>query len=528
MAAAGTLRGRRYGARTGSRGLSLTAALVNTLRLDLRSLAALRIGLAAVVIVQVLYDSVYLRAFWTDDGLIPRAGLLQIWRNSWIWSLHFASGGWQVVALLVTLQVAAAVCLLIGFRTRTATVLLWVLVASLQTRNPIVLDASDGLLRLMLFWGIFLPWGARFSLDAARRGGPQGAGGSVLTGGSIAYMLQFCFMYWFTAVLKSGREWHGEATAVYYALSLDMWATPFARLLLGHPDLLALLTRATLVAEFVAPLLFFVPVRNGLFRMVGILVLLGLQAGFRLGLELALFPLISSAALLGFLPPGFWERVMPLVRGRGRLRLPSALSGPLRRAVAAPSAAASPPGEGRPSGAVRAWLRNGVPLALLAYALLWNLNTVDETRFTVPAPLRPVGWLLRLDQSWTMFAPHPFTDDGWYVIPAVLRDGRNVDLFQDGGAVSWEKPERVAAEFDSYRWRKYLNNLYLVSYAEYRLYYGQYLCRTWNERHTGGAQLIEFRIVYMLERTPPPGQAASVEPVELWQHWCFERPAQPT
>jgi hypothetical protein len=376
----------------------------------------------------------------------------------------------------------------------------------------------------MLFWGIFLPWGARFSIDAARRDGPQGAGGTAITGGTVAYMLQFCFMYWFTAMLKSGPEWRGDATAVYYALSIDMWATPFARPLLDHPDLLAVLTRATLVAELVAPLLFFVPVRNGVFRMTGILALLGLQAGFRLGLELALFPLISSAALLGFLPSGFWERVTSLLRGR--VRPPAMLLGALRRAGAALGAAAAPAQRAEQHrGGLRGWLANGVPVVLLAYVFLWNLNTVDAARFPVPSPLRPAGWLLRLDQSWTMFAPNPFTDDGWYVIPGVLRGGQRVDLFRDGGPVRWEKPERVAAEFDSYRWRKYLNNLYLVAYADYRLYYGQYLCRTWNEQHSGDAQLLEFRIVYMLERTPPPGQAAAVEPVELWQHWCFERPA---
>lgn len=38
---------------------------------------------------------------------------------------------------------------------------------------------------------------------------------------TIATMAQFCIIYWFTVLIKSGAEWNVDYTATYYALHLD-------------------------------------------------------------------------------------------------------------------------------------------------------------------------------------------------------------------------------------------------------------------------------------------------------------------
>jgi hypothetical protein len=53
------------------------------------------------------------------------------------------------------------------------------------------------------------------------------------------------------------------------------------------------------------------------------------------------------------------------------------------------------------------------------------------------------------------------------------------------------------------------------------LYFGQYMCREWNARHSGSEQLRTFQITYMLEETLPDNRQANPQKVVLWEHSCF-------
>jgi len=174
-------------------------------------------------------------------------------------------------------------------------------------------------------------------------------------------------------------------------------------------------------------------------------------------------------------------------------------------------------------------LRSSLATNLLAfffifYILCWNLTTV--TSFTLPERAVPLGPFLGLDQYWGMFAPSPSKEDGWYVIPGNLQDGRKVDLMpitrDDYGLhrFSYEKPQDIPATYKNEHWRKYLENIYSQDHADQRLYFGQYICRQWNARHTGAHSLETFRIIYMREITRPDYQQSTPEKVELWNHIC--------
>ncbi len=69
-------------------------------------------------------------------------------------------------------------------------------------------------------------------------------------------------------------------------------------------------------------------------------------------------------------------------------------------------------------------------------------------------------------------------------------------------------------------------NIWSRGYSGHRLYFGRYLCRTWNEKHFGQERVNLIYINYMLEITPPPGQPLpQPEQVELSRHYCFDKPA---
>ena len=55
--------------------------------------------------------------------------------------------------------------LIFGFKTRFATIMVWLFTISLIARNPAVITGAYVILRLALFWAIFLPLGAKWSID---------------------------------------------------------------------------------------------------------------------------------------------------------------------------------------------------------------------------------------------------------------------------------------------------------------------------------------------------------------------------
>jgi hypothetical protein len=179
----------------------------------------------------------------------------------------------------------------------------------------------------------------------------------------------------------------------------------------------------------------------------------------------------------------------------------------------------------------------------------WNLSTIRKqvsSSPVVPSEVRWVGHLLRLDQNWNMFSPYPLKDDGWYVMPGWLVGGGEVDLW-GGGEPKWvpvddsdghkpllkpgddtleldrTQPEDVAGMYPSQRWRKYMRNIWLKKYKSLRLYYGKHVCRQWNAEHQGRERLKSFKMIYMKEITPKPGESGRVDPVQVWNHNCFGR-----
>jgi len=273
---------------------------------DLRSMAALRVGCALIVILDLIQRSSDLVAHYTDHGIAPRA-LVMDHTNRWSVSLHQMSGIWEWQAVLFMVAGLAALALLVGYRTRLASILSWGLCVSLITRNPYVGYSADVLLRLMLFWGMFLPWGRVYSVDAAWNDDPPPSR-QFLSLGTIAFTIQIVSVYLFSVFLKSGKEWWSEGSAIYYALSIDYLATPLGRALGEAPYLvLRLLTWSVLFLEALAPLALIFPVRKAWFRLAAALGIVTLHLSISSVLFVGIFPLLGITGMFFFLPGQFWD-----------------------------------------------------------------------------------------------------------------------------------------------------------------------------------------------------------------------------
>ena len=288
--------------------------LTNVFGSDLRALAALRIGCALLIIFDLLERSTDLVAHYTDYGVAPRSLVIENLSSRWYISLHLMSGVWQLQALLFLFAGAAAVALLVGYRTRLATIVSWALFVSLCARNFYLVQGGDLLLRVVLFWAMFLPWGARYSVDSAwREESPHVLPMQYLSWGTAAYVLQILFMYWFTVLLKTGTQWWGEGSAVYYTLNIDYLVSPIGKALLALPyPLLRLATWGVVLFEIVGPALLLLPVRKGWVRLATTVGFVLLHATFLLTMFIGIFPLIGIISMFFFLPALFWDWVARL------------------------------------------------------------------------------------------------------------------------------------------------------------------------------------------------------------------------
>ena len=306
----------------------LAARVRAVLGIDPRTLALFRVLLGTLLIADLALRARDLSAFYTDAGTWTRAHWAEL-AHRWHWSLHAASGELWYQILLFVVAGLAALALVVGLRTRLASVVSFVLLASLINRNVLVLQGGDILLVVMAFWAMFLPLGMRWSFDAALdpvlRADPNAPRAASepyaphLSVATVAVLLQTLYLYFFTALLKTGEPWRTTFEAARGALGLRHFATPLGDWLHGFPDFLRVATAYVLSVEFLAPPLVLCalawPLSRGferafaVSRLGGLALLASLHAGFLLLLHIGLFPLIDFMSLSVLVPGIAWARL---------------------------------------------------------------------------------------------------------------------------------------------------------------------------------------------------------------------------
>lgn len=473
--------------------------------LDLRTLAVLRVSLGVLLLVDLGARAVDFRAFYTDDGVLPRELLRAEVLHPLSWSLHSFLGSGFAQAVLFVVAALLACVLIAGYQTRWVTIASWFLLASLHTRNPLILQGGDLLLQHVLFWSIFLPLGARYSVDAGK--GEDGTHTSIAV---AALLLQITFVYYFTAMLKAHPIWISEGSAMFYALSLKGFSTHAGRMLLAYPGLLRVGTFTVMAIELLGPLVSFLPFATQKVRPFAALVMIGFHMGTAVFMKVGLFPYIASAAWLVFL-------LTPWAWGKIPHRLRAAVAGfvtPwLERAHA------------RRTGARHAFrltrVERVVVAVFLVMAFVSNVGNVKRFGVKLPSAYLHVVDATRLYQQWALFAPHPLVAHGWIVAAARLEDGSEVDLWEDGAPVTDAEPDYWPARWDRQRWRKYLTHMWMAHtnddhFERYSTYPG-WLCADWNRRHPD-RRAEHVRIEFVYDYTILPGR----EPLERERSLLFD------
>jgi len=105
-------------------------ALDRRFGVDPRALAALRISLAALLLLDLALRARDLATFYSDVGVFPRSALAHHYPAMGSVSIHAISGAVWVQALLFLVAAAFATAFFVGYRTRLATLASLVLLVS--------------------------------------------------------------------------------------------------------------------------------------------------------------------------------------------------------------------------------------------------------------------------------------------------------------------------------------------------------------------------------------------------------------
>lgn len=588
--------------------------------LDYRALAAFRIGLALVLVYDILTRSGDALAFYTDFGLLPRTVFIEKFTNPLHVSIHLGNGSLGWIWFLLAVQFVFALMLLFGFKTRLATIVSWALLLSLHNRNPMILNSGDFLFRLLFFWGMFLPLGMKYSVDAALAKDDPPKEPRYFAVASVALICQVLIVYIATVLLKTGWDWLPGGLATYYALSLDAYTSPLGQWLSQFHGLLRVITYGAFFLEAFGPILLISPLFFDRARTITVFLLIGMHLSFDVTIGIGMFPYVDVVSLIVLLPSSFWDSVLGRLERarRGELEIRydggSELCEKLVRILATflliPQTKIAPAQESEELAALlerenswivrdgsgkealryealvailehsplAGWLGRRLPLRKLrgpgdrlygwvaarrtqltrstsaclpwgfhppakagavssllclfffGYVVYWNLTTLPQFDVKMSEPWTRIASVLRLDQKWSMFAPFPMRDDGWYVVEGELRDGTKVDVGRKREEPpSYEKPALVSRLYKNARWRKYLLNIWMKKNEGYRVPYAEYLCRVWNTdaARPDRRKLANLEISFMLEQTPPPGEPTQVHRVTVLRHECVE-PAAPS
>lgn len=427
-----------------SDGTSSGLGLARLISIDVRNLAILRGGLAAIILVDLAQRAGSVTQFCSDDGVLDRE--LNRWLcppNAGFWSVYWLDGSAGFASILLGINALAAILLLLGWHTRWATSICLVLAYSLQMRMPLVLTAGHVLLRMLLFWSLFLPLGAAWSLDASRhRDGKKKSYGQVVSIASAAIMLQVVMMYLFAGVAKWNDVWlRGEAMSL--ALQLDMYVRPLGRELLGSPELLMLLTFITLLLECVGPLLVWMPAANGLWRIGVAIMFWLLHLGIWLTMSIGIFSAVAMLAWVVFLPADFW-RFFQSVKPK----------------ESAAAAIAERPTIGR-----LGWVPSIVCGFFLVYTAALNLANMNpaSSQAWFGNALRGIGNATMTLQQFKMFE-RPAKDNYWWRLVYTKADGAQFDAFpavpQPLASLNQRpEPDEIYFSMPNQFWRRLLFNL---------------------------------------------------------------------
>lgn len=487
------------------------------LSLDPRSLGFVRIYLGCLLLTDLLRRIPHL-TWYTNDGPLPNHVLM--WRPiaDYQFSLFFLVSHRGEAAFLFVLCGLAFALFTVGFHTRVMHFLSLVAICSLHNRLAMLEDGSEVTTRLLTFWTLFLPMGARFSVDAVRRAAADRGMREERPAVSLAVpaiLLQIALLYTFNVLHKNGETWR-DGTAVHYVLHQDRAVTWLGWKLRSFMTLGAsrFMTYAAVATEAALPLLILSPIATKLTRRIALLLAVGLHTGFAVLLNLGMFSFNMVGFFLLLLSDRDWawlERVPHAFAARIEARVRD-----LSQRWGTNEAPAPTPLRARAARLVSHAREITVvifSIALGSQVMVENQALPEALRVhNQPLALRLLVEYPRFMEGWSMFAPDAPKRDSHMVVDAITVDGRHVDpinaLASRVSAVPVTQIPEYLDQDDT--WCDYMMNV--VGREEYYGTLADFIRAYPRRTHRSRDRIQSFEVWVLEDESPPPGETQPRNP----------------
>ncbi len=157
--------------------------------------------------------------FYGPWGTLPSIMIRD--QTIYYWSLFNLSQSTAYLWALYWLLLLAVCCFIVGVRTKLATVIIFLIYASMVNRNAPMVNGQDQVAVLLLFFSCFSPLGGALSIDRYRTGEPWFSSGVYEIWGLRLMQISFLMIYAFCGPTKL-QSW-SDGDAIYYVSLSEAW-----------------------------------------------------------------------------------------------------------------------------------------------------------------------------------------------------------------------------------------------------------------------------------------------------------------
>jgi hypothetical protein len=272
--------------------------------IDARQYAALRIAfgfLSALYLIQLLplVESQFSGSGWL--GFIKQIEE----QNGGNWSLLYLPFGTydlDFAYAIVSIGIVTSALLLVGWHSRIAAGVTWLIWVSLWNRNPLILDSDDAILKLMCFYLMLSPCGNCWSVDAFKHKLSQ----QVDIWPLRLIQMQIALIYFVSGWVKFySPEWQA-GTAINYVLIHPHYSVINGWLLIDNAIISGALSGLSQLIKW-WEVLFPITLLHPFSRRISLVMGVFFHMGLLLTMNLRWFALIMLALYAALLPNTFFK-----------------------------------------------------------------------------------------------------------------------------------------------------------------------------------------------------------------------------
>mmetsp|Transcript_13061 Transcript_13061/g.24948 ORF Transcript_13061/g.24948 Transcript_13061/m.24948 type:complete len:459 (+) Transcript_13061:101-1477(+) len=418
--------------------------------------------------------------------------------------------------MLLSIQVLLAAMLIVGYKTKVASIGSWILYLSLTLRNTWLNFILDRYFHYLLFYSMFLPLDGTWAIDAKIRNNNKSAHDKTtttaaaatttfITPATIAFKLLITWLYWDAGYGKYTDPLQGWTFHASPLPALDTYVrhTVAARLVYGllGPTGLRYLTPTVVYAEmFCAPMALLGSYTGRKGVVYGVVAMM-------CSIHLGIAATMNNTVLLSSVACVAWCIFLPLGVGAD-LGLSSSPS-------SSPSSSAEVGADGEKSDHGKSFFKKHGVSALIIGASISGSVWFETMSAQCNQSMEHI-WSTLLHNRWNVFvgAEEYVT---WEIAPGRLQDGSIVDVWSKTDEVLWEMPGAGApctSTARAGRWRSFPYLAELDGEDGETLW--SYVCRQWDEEHgvndgsrnNGGKKLLRFNF-FMLQADVLPNMGFS-------------------